>query len=135
MVPAYVGTIVELLRRKTFCKSSLSLQINADPPLARLLSTQTNELTSTLSKIVASENKKRSIYRNELGGRLPWDIKGLDLPADSAEVQLKRSITSSGELHELPEVTLADVEGNSHQLFCWPKLMSNRSATAANRPT
>lgn len=133
MVPAYVGTIVELLRRKTFCEPNVAQWSMLTLRAARLFSTQANDITAALLKIVASENKKRSIYRNELGGRLPWEIKGLDSPADSAEVQLKRSSTSSGEFTELPDLALADVEGDSEHLLPVRMLMRNRSAASFDR--
>ena len=64
---------------------------------------------------------------------MPWEIKGLDSPADSAEVQLKRSITASGEFNELLDLSLADVEGDSEHLLPGQLLMRNRSAETSDR--
>jgi len=80
---------------------------------ARLLSSHTNQLEDTFSKLTASENKKRVLYRSELGGRLPWEVRGIDASAEMVELEMRKTNKTGEAVDDLPEITMADVQGRS----------------------
>jgi hypothetical protein len=80
---------------------------------AHQLVQHSTDLANGLSRLTASENKRRSVYRSETAGQLPWEIKGLDSGLEHVELDLRKSQTGSTGDQDLPEVSRQDVDGLS----------------------
>lgn len=71
-------------------------------------------MANMLSKLAESESKRRTQYRSESAGRLPWDIKGMEANPEHVELEVRRSqgqqqLKSQAEA-SLPEIARSDVE-------------------------
>ncbi|TFK46861.1 putative peripheral membrane protein [Heliocybe sulcata] len=65
MIYAYGATMVEIVRRKEF---------------ARFFFLRAQTILEVMAKFSANERKQRQIYKGEIQGQLPFDIRGLDDP-------------------------------------------------------
>ncbi|GJJ14937.1 hypothetical protein Clacol_009207 [Clathrus columnatus] len=71
MLYAYGATLVEIVRRKEF---------------SRFFSQRAQMIAEVMAKLSASERKQRQIYRGEVLGQLPFDLKNMDDPVPAMEV-------------------------------------------------
>ncbi|SCV71224.1 BQ2448_2812 [Microbotryum intermedium] len=108
LIPAYVATIVEIVRRREY---------------GTLLSTHAKGVGQALEVIVGVERDRRGVYRQRFAGKLPWEVKGLSSSGGTQEsipfVDLGVRLGSDDQLPELTRshvevllTTLRDVEGN-----------------------
>jgi hypothetical protein len=83
---------------------------------ARLLASHSHSLANIFSTFTNSERKRRSNYVSEFGGKLPWDVRGMDETVPVIEVEMRRSSkgeTGGGDARtdDLPELTRSDLDG------------------------
>lgn len=95
-----------------------SCYLNIHPRTAQLLVSDASDLANALSKIAENELKRRNTYRSEAGGRLPWDIKGMDATPDHLELEVRKS---QGDI--LPDITRSDVVDLFDLFNAWIKEM------------
>ncbi|OBZ67506.1 hypothetical protein A0H81_12706 [Grifola frondosa] len=63
MLYAYGATVVEIVRRKEF---------------ARFFYQRSQSILEIMAKLTANERKRRHLYRGEVQGQLPFDVRGMD---------------------------------------------------------
>ncbi|PCH35298.1 hypothetical protein WOLCODRAFT_139840 [Wolfiporia cocos MD-104 SS10] len=88
MLYAYGATVVEIVRRKEF---------------ARFFYQRAQSILEMMAKLSANERKRRQVYRGEVAGQLPFDIKGTDDPVPSIDFSPTGSLDSPYSL-ERPDV-------------------------------
>lgn len=62
LIPAYVATLVEIVRRRSFSDH---------------LQAHSSSVTESLSHLSLTEKARRDEYRVNYSGKLPWEVKGL----------------------------------------------------------
>ncbi|GAA5848864.1 hypothetical protein JCM3766R1_003343 [Sporobolomyces carnicolor] len=67
LIPAYVATVAEVIRRKEY---------------SRLLSSHSTRLSSALEPLTRLELSRRKHYRANFSGKLPWEVRGLQSNLD-----------------------------------------------------
>lgn len=105
LIPAYVATVVEVVRRREFCellsaRSSSSALITFNS--ARLLAHYSLSLSTSLGPLSSRERDLRSAYRSTFSGKLPWEVRGLSASTDEAIPSLELDVKNSGD--DLPEL-------------------------------
>jgi hypothetical protein len=85
-----------------------------------LLASYSHSLANLLSKFGSSEKKRRSNYMADFGGKLPWDVRGMDEGVAVVDVEMRRSLKSEAggdaRVDELPELGRADLDGECPSL-------------------
>ncbi|KDQ06894.1 hypothetical protein BOTBODRAFT_192771 [Botryobasidium botryosum FD-172 SS1] len=74
MLYMYGATLVEIIRRKEF---------------GRFFSERAHSLAELMAKLSTTERKRRQLYRSEVHGQLPFEVKGMDDSAPSLEISTK----------------------------------------------
>ncbi|BGP24458.1 autophagy-related protein 11 [Rhodotorula toruloides] len=87
LIPAYVATVAEVVRRREY---------------ARLLSGQSEKLSSTFSPLSTRERERRVRYRQDYFGKLPWEVRGLGSGTDERLPEMALDVISKDE--GLPEL-------------------------------
>lgn len=70
MLYAYGATVVEIVRRKEF---------------SRFFYQRAQSILEVMAKLSASERKRRQVYRSDVHGQLPFDLKGMDDPVPTID--------------------------------------------------
>ncbi|PRQ76033.1 hypothetical protein AAT19DRAFT_13055 [Rhodotorula toruloides] len=87
LIPAYVATVAEVVRRREY---------------ARLLSGQSEKLSSTFSPLSSRERERRVRYRQDYSGKLPWEVRGLGNATDERIPEMALDVMGRDE--GLPEL-------------------------------
>ncbi|KDE06625.1 hypothetical protein MVLG_03120 [Microbotryum lychnidis-dioicae p1A1 Lamole] len=96
LIPAYVATIVEIVRRREY---------------DGLLRTHAKGLGEALEVIIGVEKEQRGTYRQRYAGKLPWEVKGLSSGGTTEEVTpFVDLVVRLGSDEHLPELTRSHVE-------------------------
>ncbi|KIM47021.1 hypothetical protein M413DRAFT_267979 [Hebeloma cylindrosporum] len=95
MLYAYGATIVEVVRRKEF---------------SRFFYQRSQSILEVMAKLSASEKKRRQVYRGEVGGLLPFEIRGMDDPIPSID------FSPTGGLDSVYSFERADIDHVLHVL-------------------
>ncbi|KAM0750493.1 hypothetical protein T439DRAFT_326457 [Meredithblackwellia eburnea MCA 4105] len=67
LIPAYVATVVEVVRRREF---------------SRLLEKHSQSVSQSIAHLSKMERTRRADYRTLHAGKLPWEVKGLGVGTD-----------------------------------------------------
>ncbi|PPQ78611.1 hypothetical protein CVT25_010575 [Psilocybe cyanescens] len=114
MLYAYGATVIEIVRRKEFCKcflaSGMECGINPEPLLARFFFQRAQSILEVMAKVSANERKRRQVYRGEVHGQLPFETKGLDDPVPTID------FTPSGGTDFVYSFERSDVDSLMHVL-------------------
>ncbi|SCZ99570.1 BZ3500_MvSof-1268-A1-R1_Chr3-1g06109 [Microbotryum saponariae] len=96
LIPAYVATIVEIVRRREY---------------DGLLRTHAKGFGEALEVIIGVEREQRGTYRQRYAGKLPWEVKGLSSGGTTEEVTpfVDLGVRLGSDEH-LPELTRSHVE-------------------------
>ncbi|KAI0319256.1 putative peripheral membrane protein [Amylostereum chailletii] len=70
MIYAYGATVIEIVRRKEF---------------ARFFYQRAQIILDVMAKLSSSERKRRHVYRGDIYGQLPFDLKGMDDPSPTID--------------------------------------------------
>ncbi|BGP31874.1 oligomeric, coiled-coil, peripheral membrane protein [Rhodotorula toruloides] len=87
LIPAYVATVAEVVRRREY---------------SRLLSGQSEKLSSTFSPLSTRERERRVRYRQDYFGKLPWEVRGLGNATDEQIPEMALDVMGRDE--GLPEL-------------------------------
>lgn len=97
LIPAYVATLVEIVRRRTFSSHLLSHAI---------------AVGESLSHLSLTERARRDDYRGKFSGKLPWEVRGLGLITQD-QVVPRLVLEGGGKLgvEDLPELGRETLDG------------------------
>ncbi|KAL8292575.1 hypothetical protein RQP46_001187 [Phenoliferia psychrophenolica] len=87
LIPAYVATVVEVVRRREF---------------GRLLDEHSQSVAQSLSHLSTTERTRRLTYRSTFSGKLPWEVKGLGAATDEIAPAFDVGMRSGAD--DLPEL-------------------------------
>lgn len=109
-MPAYVATVVEVVRRRTFGEFRMSgaesNRLTAHIS-ARLLQEYSTSLSGNVTHLSTIEREQRTSYRTTFSGKLPWEVRGLSAGTDEAIPEIDFDLRNGGmDLPELSEETL-----------------------------
>ncbi|KAL1744863.1 hypothetical protein HDZ31DRAFT_63668 [Schizophyllum fasciatum] len=90
MLYAYGATVIEIVRRKEF---------------SRFFYQRAQSILEIMAKLTASERKRRQVYRSEVHGQLPFDLRGMDDPVPAID------FSPSGSTDAAYSLEREDVEG------------------------
>ncbi|GAA5903685.1 hypothetical protein JCM5296_002118 [Sporobolomyces johnsonii] len=103
LIPAYVATVAEVVRRREY---------------ARLLTSHSASLSTSLTPLSTTERARRSAYRANFSGKLPWEVRGLGASADEAIPEMALDVDLKGQegLPELSRETLNNLQRSFREL-------------------
>ncbi|KAK4697173.1 autophagy-related protein 11, partial [Phenoliferia sp. Uapishka_3] len=103
LIPAYVATVVEVVRRREF---------------GRLLEDHSQSVAQSLSHLSSTERTRRTTYRSTFSGKLPWEVKGLGAGTD--DVLPAFDVGGNFGTDELPDLGREVLDGQSTAPFVAP---------------
>jgi len=109
LIPAYVATVAEVVRRREYGELESRPPINRRSLISsliatgRLLDSHSRSLSVLLEPLTTLELSRRKHYRTNFSGKLPWEVRGLGVGADEIIPEIGFAVDVRG-LEGLPEL-------------------------------
>ena len=143
MLYAYGATVIEIVRRKEFCKPFPSLienscqdvtvtfmKLDSSSSVLRVSLRLWPKFREFIHKLKlfdktnqfvlrANEKKRRQVYRGEVHGLLPFETRGMDDPVPMID------FSPTGSSDSVYSFERADVDGKHYTIPLWPNTSKN----------